>query len=63
MNVVECPEFRALIPLLCEDLNDNDIPHQTKLREAIIRTWKMEFEKLQADIHVSALWPCLLGSL
>lgn len=36
VNVVECPEFRKLLLLLKEDLDDLDIPHRTKLKTSII---------------------------
>ena len=52
INVVECREFRDLLLLLCGDLKDSDIPHRTKLREAIIKAWRVYFESLKADLKV-----------
>ena len=37
INVIKCHEFRDLLLLLRDDLKDKDIPHCTKLREAIIK--------------------------
>ena len=53
INVIECPEFRELLRLLCEDLHDTDIPRRTKLRELIIETWKDYFKVLKDDFVVS----------
>jgi len=52
INVVECPEFRKLLLVLREDMNDADIPHRTKVRELIIKTWAIWFDKLKAELAV-----------
>jgi hypothetical protein len=50
--VVKCPEFRQLLLLLREDLKDTDIPHRTKIREQIIKAWKIYFQELKDDVVV-----------
>jgi hypothetical protein len=52
INVVECPEFRDLLLLLREDLHDRQIPHRTKIREAIITAWKSWFISLKSELAV-----------
>ena len=49
---MECREFRNLLLLLQEDLQEKDIPHQTKLREAIVTAWKSWFITLKCDLAV-----------
>lgn len=53
--VIECPEFRKLLLLLREDLQDKDIPHRTKIRESIIKAWQTYFARLKADLAVRTL--------
>jgi hypothetical protein len=50
INVIECREFRDLLLLLRSDLKDKDIPHRTKLREAIIETWDCHFKALRLEL-------------
>ena len=52
IGVIECREFCDLILLLCQDLQDKDIPHHTKLRESIIKAWEVWFKKLKEDLAV-----------
>jgi hypothetical protein len=54
LNVLECRKFRNLLLLLREDLRDRDIPHRTKIREAIMVAWKDYFVKLKLELAVSA---------
>jgi hypothetical protein len=49
---MECREFRDLLLLLRDDLQEKDIPHRTKLREAIITVWKSWFISLKRDLAV-----------
>ena len=58
LNVLECREFRNLLLLLCEDLQDREIPHRTHIHEAIVVAWKDYFIKLKLELAVSAT--CLL---
>ena len=69
---MECHEFRNLLLLLQDDLQEKDIPHRTKLCEAIITTWKSGFLTLKHDLVVSVTnlflkWhiiePFFLGSI
>lgn len=39
LNLIESREFRDLLLFLRETLNDQDIPHRTKLRSLIIEEW------------------------
>jgi hypothetical protein len=52
IHVVECPEFRSLLLLLREDLQEKDIPHRTKIRESIIKAWQAWFTSLKKDLAV-----------
>ena len=49
---MECHEFRNLLLLLWEDLEEKDIPHRTKLREAIITAWQSWFTGLKRELAV-----------
>jgi hypothetical protein len=55
LNLVECPEFRALLLLLRQDLKDTMIPHRTKLRELIVEAWKQYFVVLKRKLAVRPL--------
>ncbi|EDQ98471.1 uncharacterized protein LACBIDRAFT_335933 [Laccaria bicolor S238N-H82] len=48
--VVECPEFRQLLLLLREDLEDKDIPHRTMMRKLIIKAWEAYFKVLKQEL-------------
>jgi len=54
INVMECPEFRRLLLLLCSNLKDSDIPHCMKTRELILKAWQDYFVVLKADLKVSS---------
>jgi hypothetical protein len=51
---VECPEFRELLLFLQETLQDKDIPHRTKIREAILEAWADAFQALKQELAVSS---------
>ena len=55
MNVVENPEFRKLILLLREDIEDKDIPHRTKLRQLILDQFRTYFASLKEELAVRIL--------
>ena len=57
IQVVEHPEFQNLLLLLREELTDCDLPHQTTIHENIIKSWKVEFQKLKGELLVSFVWP------
>lgn len=52
VNVVECPEFRALLSLLRPDLG---VPHRSKMRELILQAWRCYFQGLKRDLAVSSV--------
>ncbi|KIM78715.1 hypothetical protein PILCRDRAFT_56284, partial [Piloderma croceum F 1598] len=52
INVIECREFRDLLLLLRADIQDKDIPHRTKIREAIIKAWESWFQNLKEELTV-----------
>jgi hypothetical protein len=52
LNLVECPEFRRLLLLLRNDLEEAMIPRRTKLRELIIQAWGQYFQVLRRDLAV-----------
>lgn len=54
--VIECREFRDLLLLLRESLQDTDIPHRTKIRTAIIEAWAAWYQTLKASLAVSTLY-------
>jgi hypothetical protein len=61
INVVECPEFRNLLLVLRENLEDKDIPRRTKIREAILKEWDPRFQHLKKDLAVCfSLQLCML---
>jgi hypothetical protein len=52
INVIENREFRDLLLLLREDLKDSDIPHRTKVRQAIVEAWVIYINALKAELAV-----------
>ncbi|KIK10709.1 hypothetical protein PISMIDRAFT_124027, partial [Pisolithus microcarpus 441] len=52
LQVVECKEFRQLLPLLKSDLKESDIPHHTKIKSSIIQVWKDYFVILKTELQV-----------
>jgi hypothetical protein len=59
INVMECREFHNLLLLLREDLEEKDIPHQTKLCETIVTAWKSWFVTLKSDLAVGVTYQFL----
>ena len=55
INIIECKEFRNLLLLLCMDLQDKDIPHRTKICEAIIKAWETWFQRLKQELVVCSI--------
>jgi hypothetical protein len=51
LNVIECPEFRALLKLLCPNVS---VPRQSKMRELILQAWRCYFQDLKSDLAVSS---------
>jgi hypothetical protein len=60
INVVECPEFRALLLLLRSDMKQSVIPHRTKLRELIIHDWRRHYGELKDDLAVCLSFQALM---
>ena len=63
---MECREFRDLLLLLREDLQDKDIPHRTKVRETVITAWKSWFTILKREFAVvltNQFWSSVVTSL
>jgi hypothetical protein len=56
LNVIECPEFRALLKLLRNDLKETMVPHRSKMRELIIVAWRRYFQVLKVDLEVIFRW-------
>jgi hypothetical protein len=52
INIIECREFRNLLLLMREDLKEKDIPHRTKIRESIIKSWESWFRTLKTELSV-----------
>ncbi|KAF8901531.1 hypothetical protein CPB84DRAFT_1777550 [Gymnopilus junonius] len=53
LDVVDCPELRNLFLFIGEQLNDEDIPHRTKLSELITKAFKREYAKMINEIQHS----------
>lgn len=56
MNVVENVEFRNLLTLFRDDYTDEDMPHRSKIRVAILDTWRSWFEQLKQELTVSLIY-------
>jgi hypothetical protein len=51
--VIENSRFRELLLFFNNDLNDDDLPHRTKIRTAVMEAWKSWFIDLKRDLQVS----------
>ncbi|KAJ7465958.1 hypothetical protein FB451DRAFT_1486159 [Mycena latifolia] len=54
INLIENHEFRDLLLLLRESLQDKDIPHRTKLCSLILDAWLKYYDSLKKELKVSA---------
>jgi hypothetical protein len=52
INVVENRQFRELLTLFRNDYSDDDMPHRTRIRQAIMETWQKSFKQLKSDLAV-----------
>lgn len=52
LRVVEILEFRRLLLLLRDEMDDNDIPRRTKIRSAVMESLDDYFLKLKINIQV-----------
>lgn len=46
-------EFRSLLTLFRDDYTDEDMPHRSKIRVAILDTWRLWFGQLKQELKVS----------
>ncbi|KAJ7665623.1 hypothetical protein B0H14DRAFT_2658494, partial [Mycena olivaceomarginata] len=53
INLVENRDFRDLLLFLRETLRDEDVPHRTKIREAIIDAWILYYLDLQSQLQAA----------
>jgi hypothetical protein len=51
--MIEYPEFRRLIRLLCPEIGKTGLFHRTKAREMVIEQWQEYFLVLKKDLAVS----------
>lgn len=54
INLIENHEFRDLLLLLRESLQDGDIPRRTKLQSLILDAWLKYYKSLKKELKVSA---------
>lgn len=52
LNVIECPELRAIFLMLREELQDSDIPHRATIRRRITQLWEEQLETVAAEMKV-----------
>lgn len=52
LSIVDGKEFRNLLLLLKDDLNDKDIPHRSKIKTEIVKAWQDYFVVLKQDLAV-----------
>jgi hypothetical protein len=55
LNVVENAEFRNLLTFFREDYTDEDMPHRSKIRVAILDAWRNWFGQLKQELKVSTM--------
>jgi len=66
MRLVDSYEFRCLLFLLRDDLQEQDIPHRTKLRELVVKSWEGPegyLAKLTEDLKVRTADSQIFNSL
>jgi hypothetical protein len=52
LNVIECPELRAIFLILREELEDADIPHRATIRRRILQLWNEQLEMVAKEMQV-----------
>lgn len=50
--VVENRQFRELLTLFREDYHEDDIPHRSRIRQAIMEAWQQSFKELKLNLAV-----------
>lgn len=53
MNIVEDIHFRNLLGLFRHDFNQDDLPHRSKVRSAIMEAWQAWFLGLKKELKVN----------
>jgi hypothetical protein len=51
--MIECPELRHLIRLLCPEIGETGLFHRMKAHEMVIEQWQEYFLVLKKDLAVS----------
>jgi hypothetical protein len=54
LDVVDCPELRNLLLFIGAELQDEDIPHRTKMSELISKRFQVELIK-EIQVHCLTL--------
>ena len=52
ISVVENRQFRELLTLFREDYHEDDIPHRSRIRQAIMEAWQKSFKELKLNLTV-----------
>ena len=53
--MIENRDFRDLLLLLRESLQDEDILHRTKLRTLILQSWLKYYDSLKKELKLSVV--------
>jgi hypothetical protein len=53
LYIIESHKFHDLLIFMREGLKEDDIPHLTRLREAVIEAWHRWFSILRTKLSVS----------
>ncbi|KAG9018943.1 hypothetical protein FRB90_008137, partial [Tulasnella sp. 427] len=53
IRVLECPEFRDLLTYVSDHLDDEDIPHRTKLTNEIISLYQKKQEEMYRELKAA----------
>jgi hypothetical protein len=48
-------EFRDLLTIFRDDYTDEDMPHRSKIRVAVLDTWRVWFGQLKGELTVSII--------
>jgi hypothetical protein len=52
INVIECPQLRAIFLMLRQELKDSDIPHRSTVRARILELWDEHLDGLETEMAV-----------
>jgi hypothetical protein len=58
LNVIECPQLRAIFLMLREELQDSDIPSRTTIRKRVDEVLEQHLAQLKRDMAVSPGFIC-----